>query len=805
MSRKSERLNKGVPPERYGYPKPISFEIPIRTGFVGRSPVKVSKQKSSSALDNVQKLNQEQLSNKQIDAWFSGRSPVKFTRHRSISALDNLEKVPKQQGNNTFAVKQQNHDDARTIKSMASTISNQISTLEKIQEIEAKSFEEKLKINDQITNIELGIAEAEATGADVKQIAVLKKQLEGTQNKAKLIKDHYKNQIRTEKQKLHQFENYEKVDSIEGRSVRSTTSSKSKVQDWIDKNIPTSSPEQKPEKMSEQKPPEHGLKLPKDDLQCSNTNYELIQRDDVLVQAFKALQTKQVRDLPTFNGENPLEFFTFMAELERSTAELNISPAENIRRISKALQGKAKEIVSPLLHLPENVPIIIRILKTNFARKEWIINYVVRKFRSIAPVQENDLESFKTFYNQVFTITETAKQAGGKEYIQNPEIITSLANKLPQYIMHDWAKYKTKIDFSGEDVVTIDSFLSWLEMELCILYSVYDPYAPKSKSRNVERRQVHNHNENTSKCRLCYSKEHTLLIHCDKFKRLHINERRKIARRFAVCFKCLQPGHGAKECKKDISCSSCGAAHNSILHKDRTEEQNKQTYANFEADDSDDSDSSDNETQVTVDEQAEKRDDEPNQSDIEQIYANFKVNNAMLRIGNVLIHGPEKTILVAALFDEGSQSTMIDAKLAEELKLPGENAPVTYQWTGQIVKHYPHSKKVKFEISSAASGSKKYEVNQARTIDNLGLPKQQLDVNQIVKFYPHIDIQKLKAVKDARPRILIGSDNAGLIVPRKTFSYHNDGLQLTRCNLGWTIHGKIAPGTSSRGENLSIN
>ncbi|XP_065086764.1 uncharacterized protein LOC135708586 [Ochlerotatus camptorhynchus] len=41
--------------------------------------------------------------------------------------------------------------------------------------------------------------------------------------------------------------------------------------------------------------------------------------------------------------------------------------------------------------------------------------------------------------------------------------------------------------------------------------------------------------------------------------------------------------------------------------------------------------------------------------------------------------------------------------------------------------------------------------------------------------------------------MLIGSNNAGLIVPLKTVQYSLNGLQLTRCHLGWTIHGVIEP------------
>lgn len=63
-----------------------------------------------------------------------------------------------------------------------------------------------------------------------------------------------------------------------------------------------------------------------------------------------------------------------------------------------------------------------------------------------------------------------------------------------------------------------------------------------------------------------------------------------------------------------------------------------------------------------------------------------------------------------------------------------------------------------------------------------------------------IDEERFTAILNMKPRILIGSNNAGLIVPLKTISYAVDGVQLTRSRLGWTVHGEIEPTKS--GDNL---
>ncbi|KAJ6639820.1 hypothetical protein Bhyg_12567 [Pseudolycoriella hygida] len=55
-------------------------------------------------------------------------------------------------------------------------------------------------------------------------------------------------------------------------------------------------------------------------------------QNDVLIAAFKALQTRDLKDLPVFNGENVLEWPNFISEFKRSTDEYNIQPNKNLRR-----------------------------------------------------------------------------------------------------------------------------------------------------------------------------------------------------------------------------------------------------------------------------------------------------------------------------------------------------------------------------------------------------------------------------------------------------------------------------------------
>ncbi|KAJ6639527.1 hypothetical protein Bhyg_12273 [Pseudolycoriella hygida] len=101
----------------------------------------------------------------------------------------------------------------------------------------------------------------------------------------------------------------------------------------------------------------------------------------VLIAAFKALQTHDLKDLPTFNGNNVLEWPNFISEYRRSTEEFNISPNKNLRRLNKALEGNARRSVQTLLTSPDNIKEIISHLEMSFGRPEWIIQHLITELR----------------------------------------------------------------------------------------------------------------------------------------------------------------------------------------------------------------------------------------------------------------------------------------------------------------------------------------------------------------------------------------------------------------------------------------
>ncbi|XP_062704637.1 uncharacterized protein LOC115265178 [Aedes albopictus] len=257
-------------------------------------------------------------------------------------------------------------------------------------------------------------------------------------------------------------------------------------------------------------------------------------------------------------------------------------------------------------------------------------------------------------------------------------------------------------------------------------------------------------------CPLCLESSHFSLDKCKKFHALSIAQRRTAAKSCKVCYICLNSDHARKSCKSKKTCSICGKNHHDLVHTD-----------------------------------AVPRNITPRTPNVCNV--NGRNANTLLRVGKVKIMGPNGVEEVFALFDEGSSLSMVDANVAARIGLQGPTSPVTYRWTNGISHKEEHSMLLSFDISGPSTQAKRFRANGIRTVQNLDLPPVKFDIEKVKQLYPMLDEDKLVAVHGARPCMLIGSNNAGLIVPLKTVQYSLYGLQLTRCHLGWTVHGSIEP------------
>jgi len=135
---------------------------------------------------------------------------------------------------------------------------------------------------------------------------------------------------------------------------------------------------------------------------------------------------------------------------------------------------------------------------------------------------------------------------------------------------------------------------------------------------------------------------------------------------------------------------------------------------------------------------------------------------------------------------------MIDDHLAKEIGCTGVRDPLRLRWTDESSQVDFQSMRVDIEIQGDDQTCK-HKIRNVRTIRNLSLTPQSVDVRKVQERWTHLRKIKIKNLVDAKPRILIGQDNCHLIVPREIIEGPINAPVLSRSLLGWSIHGNVGP------------
>ena len=150
----------------------------------------------------------------------------------------------------------------------------------------------------------------------------------------------------------------------------------------------------------------------------------------------------------------------------------------------------------------------------------------------------------------------------------------------------------------------------------------------------------------------------------------------------------------------------------------------------------------------------------------------------LLRVLPVTVHGPTASVNTFALLDEASTVTLMDCELAEEIGVVGAREPLRMAWTNSAVHTDNDSRRVTVTLSGP--GGKQHQLMGARTVADLQLHSQSLDMTKLANKWPHLAGDKVKAYEYAQLRLLIGQDNSHLTVAREV----TDGRRTLHCSPG---------------------
>ncbi|XP_053699046.1 uncharacterized protein LOC128746016 [Sabethes cyaneus] len=491
------------------------------------------------------------------------------------------------------------------------------------------------------------------------------------------------------------------------------------------------------------------------------------------------------KDLPEFNGTLE-EWPLFYSMFNSSTQMCGFTDEENMLRLRKCLKGKALEAVRCELLHPSNVVDVLCTLKMLYGRPEAIVQSIVKKIRSMAPPNMEKLETVVSFALAVKNMVATIKACGIDDFIYNSSLRCELVERLPSSLRLDWARYTRNA--TNQNLAT---FSSWLYTVAEDASAVVGDIGRDQRTRSFKKDGFLNfHSESTSKtskpieapgkhgpslskhsvkeqCIVCKG-DCPMVAKCSTFAGLSYDSKWATVKECKLCRKCLRKHNGSCKRQKKCGTDECTFLHHPLLHNPE-KNQNPRSSTSYPS--------------TTTPSQMSASDPSCN--------VHQGQSAVLFRIVPVILYGPKNTVHTYAFIDDGSELTLMDQDLANELGVEGPRKSLCLKWTGGTRKVEDGSQQVNLQISGT-QGSKKYELRGVYTMSYLQIRPQTLVLSEMQKKYPHLAGIPLEAYQDISPRILIGLDNAKLGYVIKSREGKQNEPIAVKTRLGWMVYGNCA-------------
>lgn len=483
------------------------------------------------------------------------------------------------------------------------------------------------------------------------------------------------------------------------------------------------------------------------------------------------------KELPQFSGE-ARHWPQFISTYINSTMQCGFTDEENVARLAKSLKGEAYERVRGHLSSASGLSTALKKLKQFYGRPGLVFDAAIQHVLASPPLHLDKLETWVEFSSRLEQLCVTVKNAEMTDYLNNPQLLSQLIDRLPTLLRVEWSKRRREIEID-DPLISIDTFNTWMEQIADDAISVTSKPISFSSNKNQDRKQtrkpdpthslvieeVDSDHTEAERCRICKVNGHST-EKCEKFNSFSVNKRWEEVRKRKLCVSCLGQ-HWVRYCKnrKECQIDGCVRPHHKLLHKaSENSIKNQQKPSSLDTNTTDDK---------TIDAKV-------------NLHQNY--NGIYYQILPVQLTGDNgKSLLTFAFLDTGANVTLIDQVLADELGVDGDKEPLTLKWTNNQKRIENSSRSITINIRGIHE-SNTYRLAEVRTIKDLQLPYQHMAKREM-QSYPHLKEVPVNYFPNVRPQILIGLDQHQLLTAQETIEGAWNEPVAIRTRLGWTIFG----------------
>lgn len=300
-------------------------------------------------------------------------------------------------------------------------------------------------------------------------------------------------------------------------------------------------------------------------------------------------QLERIR-IPIFSG-NKMEFQQWFAAFSICVDKTSLAPQFKMLRLEGCLRGEAAETIKGLGYLQTAYDAALSRLQRKYGGDRRKVQAQIEELRKMRPVNEGDPESMDKFADALERTIVVLKDNSLNADLGGGTLYGIVVEKLPENLLKEyyhWVKEQGK----NETMVTLNEWVA-VEVDLQTQASeVKHGFTRKYEDSKWSRRDGRNHksygaslqdgkkisNEIKRKgklCRACGETHH--LEKCKVFTGWSFEKKWEAAKRFGVCFRCLDYDHLGHQCPKSKACdvAGCKKTHHPLLHESQPRQETK--------------------------------------------------------------------------------------------------------------------------------------------------------------------------------------------------------------------------------------
>jgi hypothetical protein len=497
-------------------------------------------------------------------------------------------------------------------------------------------------------------------------------------------------------------------------------------------------------------------------------------------------------ELPVFYGD-PIQYPLFRRMFDELVHSQDIPDAHKMSRLLQFTRSKANDAIKACALAHRGYHEALDILDNRFGDRYRITSAIVDSLREGRPVKEAD--ELRQLSDDLRACNATLEDLCMLPEVENQTFIARVAQRLPIPVYERWKKQAMKSKREKSRYPPFREFVGFVAMAADDATDPVYGGRPTVKKTDTQGRTSHatqhvppatQQQPSTSpctkpktKCIKC-SGWHKLFF-CQDFKSMSPSDRKAFVNSHKLCSVCLSPDHSVSQCQSSYTCKQCGGKHSSFIHIDHNAVSNVSSISSIRSFAAD---------AATLPAAVGQQ--------VEQSGAAY----SFIPMVKVRVNDSADAV---AILDTASDVSFMSKELASKLRLFGN---ATRKDTQLILNtlhgtHPVQASLVDAQISSF-DGTVKLNLNNVFVVDKIPVSFSSHSLEP--DSFPHLQGLNVFHSDCQQADLLLGQDNAEVLVPLEVARGGQGQPFAVRSILGWALYGsnRSSPLNASRFSSTSF-